>query len=130
LAGGVVAVRDLGWPPETILAAADASENPGFDGPLIRAVGPIITCRGGYPSQAGWAPDGTALEVSGPESASAAVEDVLAQSGLSVIKIALNADAGPSLTDEELVAVCDAAHDRDAIVTCHAQGRGQVERAL
>jgi imidazolonepropionase-like amidohydrolase len=130
LAGGVVAVRDLGWPPDVILAAADASENPGFEGPLIRAVGPIITCRGGYPSRAGWAPNGTALEVSGAESASAAVGQVLAQSGLSVVKITLNADAGPTLPDEELVAICDAAHERDAIVTCHAQGRGQVERAL
>src|SRR5207302_10848416 len=37
---------------------------------------------------------------------------------------------GPTLTDEDLVAICDAAHERDARVTCHAQGRGQVERAL
>ena len=49
VAGGVTAVRDLGWPPEVIFPLADASETPGFEGPLIRAVGPIITCRGGYP---------------------------------------------------------------------------------
>jgi imidazolonepropionase-like amidohydrolase len=130
LAGGVVAVRDLGWPPRAILAAADASEAPGFDGPLIRAVGPIITCRGGYPSRAAWAPEGTALEIGGPDLAASAARHVLDESGTPVVKIALNADAGPTLTDEELVAICDTAHGQDAIVTCHAQGRGQVERAL
>ena len=130
LAGGVVAVRDLGWPPDEILAAADASETPGFTGPLIRAVGPIVTCRGGYPSLASWAPRGTALEVGGTDLAAAAARHVLDNSGVGVVKIALNSDAGPTLTDEELVAICDTAHGRDAIVTCHAQGRGQVERAL
>ena len=130
LAGGVVAVRDLGWPPEEILAAADASETPGFDGPLIRAVGPIVTCRGGYPARASWAPRGTALEVAGPELAADAVRGVLDDSGVGVVKIALNSDAGPTLTDEELLAICDTAHGLDAIVTCHAQGGGQVERAL
>ena len=130
LAGGVVAVRDLGWPPERIFPAADASEAPGFEGPLIRAVGPMITARGGYPARASWAPEGTALEVGGPELAASATDHVLDDSGVPVVKVALNADAGPTLTDEELVAVCDAAHARDAIVTCHAQGHGQVERAL
>jgi len=54
----------------------------------------------------------------------------LKESGVPVVKVALNADAGPTLTDEELVAICDAAHAAEAIVTCHAQGKGQVERAL
>jgi imidazolonepropionase-like amidohydrolase len=127
--GGVTAVRDLGWNPEDIFRDAEASEGP-FDGPLIRAVGPILTCPGGYPSRAGWAPVGTALEVRGGEEAAAAVKAVLGQSGLAVIKVALNADAGPTLSDEELLAVCDAAHQAEAIVTVHAQGAGQAERAV
>jgi imidazolonepropionase-like amidohydrolase len=130
LAGGVTAVRDLGWPPEVIFPLADASETPGFEGPLIRAVGPIVTCRGGYPARAEWAPRGTALEVGGPDLAAEATRSVLKDSGVGVVKIALNADEGPTLTDEELVAICDAAHERESRVTCHAQGRGQVERAL
>src|SRR5439155_27053230 len=130
LAGGVTAVRDLGWPPEVIFPLADASETPGFEGPLIRAVGPMLTCRGGYPSRAAWAPRGTALEVGGPDLSAEATLAVLQESGVPVVKVALNADAGPTLTDEELVAICDAAHAREAIVTCHAQGKGQVERAL
>src|SRR5207249_5290478 len=55
---------------------------------------------------------------------------VLDESGVPVVKVALNSDAGPTLTDEELVAICDAAHERESIVTAHVQGRGQVERAL
>ena len=81
-------------------------------------------------ARAEWAPRGTALEVGGPELAAEAVRQVLDQSGIPVVKIALNSDEGPTLTDEELVAICDEAHERDARVTCHAQGRGQVERAL
>jgi imidazolonepropionase-like amidohydrolase len=130
LAGGVTAVRDLGWPPDDIFPLADASETLSFNGPLIRAVGPIITCRGGYPTRASWAPSGTGLEVHGTSEAAETVRRVLARSGIPVVKVALNADAGPTLTDEELVAVCDAAHHENAIVTAHVQGRGQVERAV
>lgn len=129
VAGGVTAVRDLGWSPDDIFAYAEASEGP-FRGPLIRAVGPIITCAGGYPSRAPWAPAGTALEVRGAQEAAAAVRSVIARSGLAVVKIALNVDAGPTLTDEELLAICDSAHREEAIVTVHAQGAGQAERAV
>lgn len=129
VAAGVTAVRDLGWPPDEIFSSADASEGPSFDGPLIRAVGPMITCPGGYPTRSGWAPPGTGLEVRGPEEAASAVRDVLGRSSVAVIKVSLNAEAGPTLTDEELVAVCDAAHQAEAIVTAHVQGPGQAERA-
>jgi imidazolonepropionase-like amidohydrolase len=128
--GGVTAVRDLGWPPQEVLPLADASESPSFTGPLIRAVGPMITCAGGYPTRASWAPPGTGLEVTGADGAAAAVRANLAACGIPVVKVALNADAGPTLTDAELVAVCEAAHAQGAIVTVHAQGAGQAERAL
>jgi imidazolonepropionase-like amidohydrolase len=129
LEGGVTAVRDLGWPPDVIFSMADASESPGFAGPLIRAAGPIITCPGGYPTRSGWAPPGTGLEVRGPEEAHAVAHDVATKSN-GLIKVALNSDAGPTLSDQDLVAICEAAAEEDALVTCHAQGRGQVERAL
>jgi len=130
LAGGVTAVRDLGGPPEEIWPLADLSEGPSFDGALVRGVGPIITCRDGYPTRSSWAPPGTGLEVQGTEEAAQAVHDVLARSGVTVVKVALNVDAGPTLTDTELLAICDTAHAAEAIVTVHAQGPGQVERAL
>jgi imidazolonepropionase-like amidohydrolase len=129
LAGGVTAVRDLAWPPDLIFTLADASEMPTFDGPLIRAAGSMLTAQGGYPTQDGWAPPGTGREVKSPEDAAAAVEE-LARLGAAAIKISLNAEAGPTPSDAELAAICDAARAADLPVAAHAQGKGQVERAL
>ena len=129
LAGGVTAVRDLGWAPDDVFPLADISQATDFDGPAITAVGPFITAVGGYPSRAGWCAPGGWIEVSGPEEAAAAVERVAALDP-AAIKVALNAEAGPTLTDSELLAVCDAAHSRDLRVTAHVQGPGQTERAL
>ena len=129
LARGVTAVRDLAWPPDRIFPLADASEMPSFDGPLIRAAGPMLTGPGGYPTQDSWAPAGTGREVKSAEDAAAAVEE-LVRLGASAIKVSLNAEAGPTPTDAELAAICDAAHVAELPVTAHAQGSGQVERAL
>lgn len=129
LAGGVTAVRDLAWPADRIFTLADASEMPSFDGPLIRAAGPMLTAPGGYPTQAGWGPPGTGREVTSPEDATAAVEE-LGRLGAAAIKVSLNAEAGPTPSDAELAAICEAAHAADLPVAAHAQGRGQVERAL
>jgi imidazolonepropionase-like amidohydrolase len=129
LAGGVTAVRDLAWPADRIFTLADASELPSFDGPLIRAAGPMLTAPGGYPTQDAWAPPGTGREVKSPEDAAGAVEE-LARLGATAIKVSLNAEAGPTPTDAELAAICDAAHAAELPVTAHAQGRGEVERAL
>jgi imidazolonepropionase-like amidohydrolase len=126
---GVTAVRDLGWPPERIFPLADLADGPSFDGPLIRAAGPILTAPGGYPSRAPWAPEGTALEVAGPGDAAAAVS-TLAARGAAAVKVALHADAGPTPTDADLAAICDAARSHGLPVTVHAQGVGQIERAL
>jgi imidazolonepropionase-like amidohydrolase len=128
--GGTTAVRDLGWPPGVIHRVAVASQDPAFDGPYVRAVGPIVTCRGGYPTRAGWAPEGTGLEVRGPEQAAEAAERVLREGTAGAVKVALNADAGAVLDDRELAAVCGAAHAKGAIVTAHVQGAGQAARAL
>jgi len=129
LAGGVTAVRDLGWTPDDVFSVAGASEGPSFNGPRIVAVGPILTAPGGYPSRARWAPPGTALEVRDPEHASTAVVD-LAERGAAAIKVALNAEAGPTPPDAVLLAICDAARGRGLPVTAHVQGRGQTERAM
>lgn len=127
--GGVTAVRDLAWPVDRIFPLADASEMPGFNGPLIRAVGPMLTAPGGYPTQASWAPAGTGLEVADTEAARAAVVD-LATRGAVAIKVSLNAEAGPTPSDAVLAAICDAAAEHEVPVTAHTQGAGQVARAL
>jgi imidazolonepropionase-like amidohydrolase len=129
LARGVTAVRDLGWPPDRIFPLADLSELPTFDGPLIRAAGPMLTGRDGYPTKAAWAPAGTGREVDGIDDAAAIVKELTVAGG-TAIKVSLNADAGPTPSDAELAAICDVAHDAGLPVTVHAQGEGQVERAL
>jgi len=129
LHGGVTAVRDLGWRPQDIFPVVDISVGTDFEGPAVSAVGPMITAVGGYPSRAGWAPAGTALEVRGVEEAGAAVARV-ATDDPAAIKVALNAEAGPTLTDAELLAVCEAAHSRQLPVVVHVQGAGQTERVL
>jgi imidazolonepropionase-like amidohydrolase len=129
LARGVTAIRDLGWPANSIFPLADLSELPTFDGPLIRAAGPMLTVADGYPTRDAWAPPGTGREISGAEEAAAAVKELTAL-GATAIKVSLNAEAGPVLTDAELTAICDAAHEAELPVTSHAQGEGQVERAL
>ena len=48
LRGGVTAVRDLAWPPERIFPLADASEMPSYNGPLIRAAGPMNVPSGSF----------------------------------------------------------------------------------
>jgi imidazolonepropionase-like amidohydrolase len=129
LLGGVTAVRDLGWPSSEIFSLADASEGPNFNGPLVRAAGPMLTAPAGYPTRASWAPKGTGLEIRGPAEAAEAVHD-LADLGAAHIKVSLNADAGPTPGDVELLAIVGAAHDRELPVTAHIQGKGQAERAL
>jgi len=129
LLGGVAAVRDLAWPADEIFALADASELPSFNGPLIRAAGPMLTGRGGYPTKASWAPPGTGLELDGPEHAARAVNE-LASRGAGVIKVSLNAEAGPTPSDAELTALVESAHGRGLPVAAHVQGVGQAERAV
>jgi imidazolonepropionase-like amidohydrolase len=129
LLGGVAAVRDLAWSPDDVFPLADASELPSFNGPLIRAAGPMLTAPGGYPTAASWAPGGTALEVSGPVEARRAVEQV-AGLGAAAIKVSLNSEAGPTPSDAELAAIVEAANERDLPVTAHVQGVGQAARAV
>ena len=126
---GVTAVRDLGWPPDVIFPLADASELPTYTGPLIRAACPMLTAPGGYPTNARWAPPGTGLELLGVEDARRAVE-ALAGRSAAAIKVSLNADEGPTLSDAELAAICEAARERRLSVVAHVEGKGQVERAL
>src|SRR5262249_46653367 len=129
LAGGVTAVRDLAWPADRIFPLADLSELPTFEGPLVRAVGPMLTVRDGYPTRAAWAPPGTGREIVDVDDAVSTVRE-LSRAGATAIKISLNVEAGPVVSDAELAAICDTAHEVELPVTAHAQGPGQVERAL
>src|SRR5215212_840161 len=116
---GVTAVRDLAWPAERIFPLADASETPSFSGPLIRAVGPMLTGPGGYPTADRWAPPGTGRELRGVQDAAGAVRDLHAR-GATAIKVSLNAESGPTPQDGELAAIAEIAHEVGLPVTAHA----------
>lgn len=126
---GVTTVRDLGWPPRAIFDLARTSRSPGFDGPLILPVGPILTAPGGYPARAAWAPPGTAREVGDPAAAAAAVRELVRQGAWS-IKFALNPPVGPVLGRDALTAIVDAAHEAGRKVTGHVHGTGELAKAV
>lgn len=127
--GGVTTVRDLAWPPQKIWPLVAASTDPSFDGPLILAAGQMLTAPNGYPTRTTWAPRGTGRVVNGPGDARTAVDEQ-ADSGASVIKVALNAEAGPTLDEGVLSAIVAAAHERGLKVTGHVFGLAELRKAL
>ena len=121
VAGGVVAVRDLGAPP------ADALAFRRLTAPRVEVAGPLITAPGGYPSR-GWGQAGFAAFVDDPEQAHRLVSGLATQ--VDVIKLALEGAGGPVPTVAVAHAVVDAAHAAGLRVTCHALEVEMVERAL
>jgi imidazolonepropionase-like amidohydrolase len=123
LAGGVVAVRDLGAPP------ADAWRWRASAGLVVAAAGPLLTAPGGYPSST-WGADGFAQFVPDAAAATTAVAELVA-AGADLIKLALE-PAGDQLVVslETARAIVGAAHAHGLAVTCHALRTRMVERAL
>lgn len=120
---GIASVDDFGWDPEVARTwPADAAL------PSVRYAGRLLTAPGGYPAEAGWAPEAAVETVASPAHAAAAVDHQLA-AGASFIKVALNSEAGPVLDDPSLLAIVGHAHACGVSVAAHAQGLGQVERA-
>ena len=126
---GVTTVRDLGWPPDRIFPLALRSSDEDFEGPRILAAGQMLTVAGGYPTRAAWAPPGTAAVVESPAEA-AEVVDAQASRGATVIKVALNAEVGPTFDEATLKAIADAAHERHLQVTAHVYGLAELIKAL
>lgn len=128
LPGGLTTVVDLGWTPEVIWPLAAHSAD-AADMPRIRSAGPFLTVAGGYPTQQSWAPSGIAWEITDAASAARAVR-TLASHRLCTVKVALNTEAGHVIDDAALEAVVRTARSAGIPVTAHAQGPGQVERAI
>ena len=124
LAGGVVAVRDLGAPPE-LCAAWRGRQAP----PQVHLVGPVLTAGGGYPSNS-WGAGGFARALDGPAGARRVVAELVAE-GVDLVKVAVEpADGQPVPTRAELRAVVDAAHEAGLRVTAHALTAAAVARVL
>ncbi len=128
-ARGVAAVVDLGGDPVALARRSDGL-------PRVAYAGAFLTAPGGYPQGRSWAPADIVHPVASPSQrpgvhggARTAV-DAQADAGASLIKVALHADAGPVMSDEALHAVVASAVARGLAVVAHAQGRGQVERAV
>jgi imidazolonepropionase-like amidohydrolase len=128
VAKGVTTVRDLAWTPEEIWPLVARSRSPRFDGPLMIAAGQMLTVERGYPTRAGWAPHGVERIVRPGEARDAVAEQV--ERGASVIKVALNAEAGPTLSRSTLNEIVVAAHDEGLRVTAHITGRHELRKAL
>ena len=128
LAGGLVGVRDLGAPP----ALAARWRTPGAPppgSPVVAVAGPLLTAPGGYPSRS-WGANGFSRALDSPESARAAVRDLVAD-GVDLVKVALEPGGGlPVPTLAEVRAVVEAAHAAGLKVTAHALTVEMVERAL
>jgi imidazolonepropionase-like amidohydrolase len=128
LAGGVVAVRDLGAPLERALRWRTPGQPP-VSWPIVAVAGPMITAPRGYPSR-GWGADGFAAFVDGPTAARETVA-CLADHGVDLVKLALEpADGQPVPAAATAQAVVDAAHRRSLAVSAHALTFAVVERAL
>ncbi|MEJ3403670.1 hypothetical protein WDJ51_02875 [Rathayibacter sp. YIM 133350] len=127
--GGITAVVDLGWVPRLAAEWHTESGFPGSPLPEVRIAGGLLTCEGGYPVNAGWAPAGAAVELRGPADADAAVRAQIAL-GASVIKVTVNSDEGPVPSPELLTAIVTAARAHGVPVAAHVQGDGMTRRAL
>ncbi|WP_181397364.1 amidohydrolase [Cryobacterium arcticum] len=126
-AGGIGRVLDLGgWVPSAAAPPAGSSLE---SFPEARYAAQFLGAPDGYPSRQVWAPPGSSCPVAAPEDAPDAVARQAA-AGASVIKVTLNAVAGPVLDADTLAAIVVAAHERMRPVSAHTEGAGQAAAAF
>jgi imidazolonepropionase-like amidohydrolase len=129
LAGGVVAVRDLGAPREDALAWRTGAGRPAPGQPGVAVAGPMVTAPGGYPSRS-WGENGFTLFAGSPEAAAAAVHG-LAADGVDLVKLALEPGTGWPVPQPAVVrTVVETAHRLGLPVVAHALTVEMVCRAL
>lgn len=129
----LAAVVDLGAPLDLVTARRSR------DGlPRVDFAGAFLTAPGGYPVGRPWASEGSAREIdtyegSGRSSLPSPAETAVFEQhgfGASVIKVALNAAAGPVFDRATLDAVVGAAHERELPVVAHVEGEGMTRLAI
>ena len=128
--GGISGVVDLGGDP----VALARREKDGI--PRVAYAGSFLTAVGGYPVGRSWAPPEISREIRDPSThpgvpgGAATAVDEQASFGASVIKVALNAAAGPVLDEAALGAVIASARERGLPVVAHVEGDGMPQLAL
>jgi imidazolonepropionase-like amidohydrolase len=142
LLAGFTTVQDVGGSNDAVFGLRDAIDKGFVPGPRMRAAGQAISVTGGHGDVNGYAPDVMALFTgtnicNGADDCRRAVRQQVKE-GADVIKITAtggvlsNTKAGleQQFTDEELVAIVEAAHSMGRQVTAHAHGKAGIESAL
>lgn len=129
----IAGVVDLGAPLELL------TKRRSHDGlPHVAFAGMFLTPPGGYPVGRPWAAPGCAREIraatgDGRSSLPAPAETAVSEQqafGASVVKVALNAAAGPVFDRSTLDAVVSAARERGMPVVAHVEGEGMTRVAI
>lgn len=128
--GGIAGVLDLGGDPIGFARRTAAGM------PRVAYAGAFLTVPGGYPSGRSWAPDAIVRLVDDPSAhpgvagGAATAVDEQTSFGASVIKVALNATAGPVFDAATLEAIVAAAHGHGLPVVAHVEGDGMPRLAI
>lgn len=133
LNSGVTTIRSLGDARYEVVRARNAIEAGTYVGPRLFASGPLLAVSGGH-----GAPQ-IALISDNPWDARKNVRINL-RKGVTAIKIAATGgvtdarvvgEAGrPQMTEEEMTAICEEAHNAEILVAAHAQSRAGITAAL
>lgn len=129
-AHGIAGVLDLGGDPVLL------AQRPHDSMPRVAYAGAFLTAPGGYPTGRTWAPASVVRQVSdsslhpGVAGGAATAVDEQASFGAAVIKVALNAQAGPVPDAATLAAIITAAREHDLPVVAHTQGEGMARVAI
>ncbi|MCR2808161.1 MULTISPECIES: hypothetical protein [unclassified Microbacterium] len=127
---GIAGVLDLGGDPVQL------ARRPAHLMPRVAYAGAFLTVPGGYPVGRSWAPAGAVREVRdasahpGVGGGATTAVDEQAQFGASVIKVSLNAAAGPVMDAATLATIIATARALALPVVAHAEGPGMVRLAI
>jgi hypothetical protein len=127
LRNGVTTIRDLASDPFHGLECKHQELSGKTLSPRVYFSGPILTCPGGYPTQL-WNSQ-ISLLVKGRFQAQEKVK-WLDSLGIDVIKIGLENELGPCLSETEIKAITTMAHDLGKKVTAHLTNEKDFELCL
>jgi imidazolonepropionase-like amidohydrolase len=116
LANGVTSVRDLASDVFEALEWKAREQSGLIASPRLFISGPVLTCQKGYPENV-WGPK-IASRVQGRYQSQEKVRKLIGM-GMDVIKIGLEHELGPCLSDTEVGAIVAAAHALSKRVTVH-----------
>ena len=127
LANGVTTLRDMASPSLHAVEWKMRERRGAAHLPRIHVSGPVVTCEGGYPSTV-WGPDVAAF-VTGKFQSQEKVRKLIL-GDMDVIKIGLEHELGPCLSETEVRAVVDQAHAMGKRVTAHLTDARDFELCL